>query len=110
MGDSCPMCKFVLVNNDEPLNVLKMLRVRKNNGDDKKYPLLVADFHCPKCEKTMHVKWVDLEKDLNVMNCEACSTPLNATIFLGVMSGFELHSYCFSCYNKLNSGSVGFQK
>ncbi len=105
MSVSCPSCKFVLIENDEPLNVLKMLRVRKNNGDDKKYPLLIADFHCKKCEHTTHVKWIDLDKDLNVMNCSECGEPLYSTVFLGVMSGFELQSYCFSCYKKLNKGS-----
>ena len=110
MSNHCPFCKFVLVENDEPLTVLKMLRTRKLNGDDKRYPLLVADFVCKKCDKAIHVKWVDLNNDINIMNCPDCNEPLHASVFLGMMSGFSLESYCFNCYKKLKSGDVMFQK
>ena len=110
MNNQCPNCKFILVENPEPLQVLKMLRNRKNNKEDEKYPLLVADFHCRKCENTVHVKWKDWDNDLNVINCSGCGEPLHASVFLGVINGFTLNSYCFSCYSKLKSGDVIFQK
>lgn len=104
--NKCPKCNFLLVDNENSLNILKMLRTKKREGDDSKYPLLVADFFCKKCDNAMHVKWVDLEKDLNVMKCSDCGNELVTTIFLGVMNGFTLESYCINCYNKLNSGCI----
>ena len=110
MDNKCPSCQFVLVDNDKPLDVLKMLRQKKKNGDDRKYSLLVADFYCKKCNNNLHVKWVDLDRDLNVMKCASCSAPLYSSIFLGVMNGFNLQSFCINCYHKLNSGNVMVQK
>ena len=106
--NECPKCKFLLVDNSEPLDVLKMLRARKKEGDDARYPLLVADFYCGNCKKALHVKWVDLDKDINVMKCTDCNNELCATVFLGVMNGFVLESYCVNCHNKLNSGNITY--
>lgn len=110
MSETCPKCNFKIIKHDDPSLVLRMLRTRKKNGDDKKYPILVADFHCEKCKKTIHAKWMDLDTDLDVRKCSECNESLVATVFLGHMTGFTLETYCFSCYNKLNSGKIGFQK
>jgi hypothetical protein len=108
--NSCPKCSYVIVDNNQTLTVLKLLRMRKREGKDKKFPLLVADFYCKKCKNSIHVKWVDLDKDLKVLNCSECGENLYSTVFLGVMNGFMLESYCCNCLSKLNSGSVGYQK
>ncbi len=107
---SCPKCNFVLVDNDDPLLVLKMLRTRKRNGDYNRFPLLVADFYCKECEETIHITWKELDNDIDVTKCPKCGSPLKASVFIGKMDGFKLESYCFSCYSKLDGGEVVFHQ
>ena len=108
--NSCNKCHFDLINNNQPLTVLKMLKIKKSNNDNCKYPILVADFKCSKCDNIIHVKWQDVNKDLAVEFCNKCESPMTVSIFLGLMNGFNLKSICFSCYNEIGKGNVGFQK
>lgn len=115
MTSKCEKCKFTLVDNKDALETLKMLRSHKIKGIHLKYPFLIADFYCEnvknkKCDYTEHVKWVDLEKDINVMQCPKCNGKILSSVFLGIMSGFHLESYCFNCFAKKSSGTIGFQK
>ena len=107
----CPKCHFVLEDNKEVEKVIKMLKIKKSNSDNLTYPILVADFKCKTCENVIHLKWSDVEKDINVETCEKCKTPLTVSVFLGLMNGFNLKSVCFSCYTEINNGNIGgFQK
>jgi hypothetical protein len=105
----CESCGFVLVDNDDPLKVLKMLR--KRTGDKEKYPMLIADFYCEKvqnneCDFAQHVKWNNLMEDVNINQCPKCEGKILSSVFLGVLKGLHLESYCFNCYNKRSGGSL----
>lgn len=107
----CIKCHFILEDNNDPEKVSKMLRIKKSNGDDLKYPLLVADFKCSKCNKTIHVKWSEATEDFILTKCPDCNSDLNVSLFLGIMNGFTLKSVCFSCYTEMGKGNIGgFQK
>ncbi len=106
----CEKCGFVIIDNEEPLKVLKMLRRREN--DKEKYPMLIADFYCEnvskkKCSHTKHVKWNNLSEDIEVNECPECGGKILASVFLGILKGLHIESYCFNCYNKIKSGSAG---
>ncbi|MDD5054336.1 MAG: hypothetical protein PHG04_03080, partial [Candidatus Nanoarchaeia archaeon] len=89
----------------------KMLKIKKSNGDNETYPLLVADYNCPKCKKSIHIKWSDITDDFNLVKCPDCSGDLRVSVFLGSMKGFVLKTVCFSCYSEIGQGNVGgFQK
>jgi hypothetical protein len=115
MTQPCSKCKCDLVDNEEPIKVLELLRSHKSSNMDSKFPMLIADFSCKNtkaksCDFTMHLKWKDLAGDINVSNCPKCGANLTASVFLGVVSGFYLESYCFNCLTKKNGGSVAYQK
>ena len=106
----CEKCSFVLVDNDAPLEVLKMLRRRTSDKD--KYPMLIADFYCENvqtnsCDFTNHVKWNNLAGQVEVNTCPKCKGKILASVFLGILKGMHLESYCFNCYNKRGAGSAG---
>jgi len=107
----CPKCHFVLEDNADAEKVAKMLIIRKSNNDNNKYPILVADFKCGKCNKTTHVKWGEINPSFSLTKCPECNSELTVSLFLGCMNGFNLKSVCFSCYHELGNGSIGgFQK
>lgn len=103
----CPKCLFELDGNDECEKVCKMLRIKKSNNDNLTYPILVADFYCDKCKKTIHIKWNDIKEDFMLVKCPDCERELKASVFLGLMNGFNLKSVCFSCYYELGNGNIG---
>ena len=110
MNDKCPNCGFIIVENTNPSNVLKILKNHKNKNEDKNYPILVADFYCKKCKNSIHLKWADLDKEVKINKCGKCGEKLCASIFLGLMKGFSLQTFCFKCLKKINSGDFAFQK
>lgn len=115
MVATCNSCKEVVVDNENPLEVLKKLREQKSKGVDKKYPLLIADFYCKNtknntCDYTKHVKWNELDDDVQVISCPKCGSSLLASVFVGSVNGFYLENYCFNCLAKRGSGTFGHQK
>lgn len=105
----CESCGFVLVDNDNPLKVLKMLRRR--TSDKEKYPMLIADFYCENvqnknCDYTQHVKWSNLSEDVTISNCPKCEGKILSSVFLGILKGLHLENYCFNCYKKRGGGKV----
>jgi len=107
----CSKCHFVLENNDDAAKVSKMLKIKKSNLDNLTYPILVADFNCKKCNKTIHVKWSEINDEFSLTKCPDCNSDLTVSLFLGVMNGFNLKSVCFSCYSEIGRGTIGcFQK
>ena len=107
---TCEKCGFVLIDNEQPLEVLKLLRRR--TGDKDAYPLLIADFYCEKtrtnaCDFTQHIKWNNLNDDIQINKCPKCSGVILASVFLGILRGLHLESYCCNCYNKRKSGNAG---
>ncbi|MDD4353086.1 MAG: hypothetical protein PHN56_01375 [Candidatus Nanoarchaeia archaeon] len=105
----CPKCHFVLEDNNEVMKVSKLLRIKKSNNDDSNYPILVADFICKKCNKTIHIKWSDAVENFELIKCPVCSNDLVVSLFLGAMNGFNLKSVCFSCYHELGSGNIAMK-
>jgi len=115
MSQPCTKCNCSLIDNEEPVEVLKKLREHKSAKLEDKFPMLIADFYCKNtknnsCNFTMHLKWKDLDNDINALNCPKCGSNLMSSVFLGVVSGFYLESYCFNCLTKRNGGNVAYQK
>jgi DNA-directed RNA polymerase subunit RPC12/RpoP len=107
----CPKCHFMLEDNNNAQNVVKMLKIKKLNNDNLNYPILVADFKCNKCNKITHIKWGEADENFNLVKCPVCNSDLTVSLFLGAMNCFNLKSVCFSCYTELGSGNIGgFQK
>jgi len=107
----CIKCHFILEDNSDVENVSKMLKIKKSNGDNNAYSILVADYHCLKCKKIIHTKWSDINENFSLTKCPDCSNDLRVSIFLGSMNAFLLKSVCFSCYAEIGNGTIGsFQK
>ena len=105
----CEKCSFILVDNDQPLEVLKLLRRRIN--EKEKYPMLIADFYCEKlrnkeCDFTQHIKWNNLHSNIEISKCPKCGGKILVSVFMGVLRGLHLESYCVNCYNK-RAGTPG---
>ena len=105
----CEKCNFVLIDNDKPEEVLKLLRRRIS--DREKYPMLIADFYCEKvqdkeCDFTQHIKWSNIHSNVKTVKCPKCGGKILASVFMGVLKGLYLESYCINCYNK-RSGNTG---
>ncbi len=103
----CPKCHFIIEDNDDPLKVSKMLKIGKSGSTNLTYPLLVADFNCKKCNKSIHIKWSNIDENFELIKCPDCGTELKVSLFLGAMNGFNLKSVCFSCFHELGNGSIG---
>jgi predicted Zn-ribbon and HTH transcriptional regulator len=107
----CQKCHFILEDNTDAERVSKMIKIKKSNLDNLTYPILVADFNCNKCKKTVHIKWSDANEEFSLSKCPECNSDLTVSVFLGLMNGFNLKSVCFSCYTELSKGNIGgFQK
>ncbi|VVB75214.1 Uncharacterised protein [Candidatus Tiddalikarchaeum anstoanum] len=115
MVQSCNACNCNLVDNENSLDVLAKLRSHKSAKINEKFPMLIADFYCQNtknqsCDFNLHIMWKDIDNDINVLKCPKCGGQVLSSIFLGVISGFYLESFCFNCLSRRNGGNIAYQK